>query len=87
MVLRNYVTSEHQQAHQREITPVQLATAYVDKIKELQVMHIELVLDAELNRIKSAFQSFDSQSFDDFDDVLAQMYDWADHRRCWIKSR
>lgn len=76
------------------LQPHELAQRIVEKAKALPVFDA----DEELQDIMTDFEFItDDSMFDDFDDVLEQLYDWADqeippfgtwprHKMCWIAT-
>lgn len=91
------VVVEWKQAQAREITPQQLAKAIADRLEKLKSFNIEHI-DTTRDDLVGAFESLaddESATFDDFDLVWRELYDWGDTKLdsafggkkvCWIKT-
>lgn len=83
------------QAEDREITPKQLAHAIADRLEGLKPLN-NLILENEKQDIVEEFRGFvGEETFDDLDDVMEMLYDWADtpldnkfngKKVCWVKT-
>lgn len=71
-----------QRADRKEITAKELADIVIDKITSSAFYSEQ---DDELQYIIEEFQGLGANdSFDDFDVVWDQFYNWADDNRVWI---
>ncbi len=76
------ISAEWALAKNHEITPQELARQIADKLKNLKE-------DWQLEDIESQFEDFSGDeelTFNDFDYIMAELYDWADSNLVWIKT-
>ena len=74
------------QAKEHSITPEEYGDKIADAIKNQLPLLCEN--DIELDDIAFAFEhDIDGHStWDDTDEILETLYDWADYNRCWVKT-
>ena len=71
---------------ERSITPKEWANKLAQAIKNQLPVLCEH--DSELDQIvfDLEYDVDENASWDDTDEILETLYDWADYNRCWVKS-
>jgi hypothetical protein len=71
---------EWKQAKAREITPCELGQKVARKLKDSNIYGIPVNIRLDFAGLP------EDATFDDFDEVLSDLYDWADYARIWIAT-
>ena len=80
-----------QSARDRQITPMQYAEGVTNRLKWL-LPSIQQDYAQELEDIIDNFECFSSDDWDDLDNEMSLLYDWADtslgnfRKLCWVET-
>jgi hypothetical protein len=83
------LSEEWSQADDEEITIYQLATTVADRLEQLSVPGLSVRGHNERRDLVHGFREFaadGTESADDFDEIFAELYEWADENRVWVST-